>query len=118
MTDLDAKYLTRPELYRESCAPRPITEHFVHSLRFRIIQDDPGQRDGSCQPWCVALRTAIHEAWDSYTDAEFTVKNATLSSPESRLSRAQGQQYTAVKVIRNIALELYRHTVPHEERIL
>lgn len=122
---VEVKYMTRQELYREACAPRStISEEFVQSLRFRIIQDDPEQWDeeretATCQPWCVALRTAIREAWDSYTEAEY---HLTQESARARMERsigyAHGQRYTAMKVIRNIAREMYRHTVPHEERIL
>lgn len=117
--------MSRPELYRESCTPRSsMSEHFVASLTFRIIEDDPGRWDPEadnhfCLPQHVALRAAIGEAWDSYTEAEFFINEGSKEHPsEHSAGYAHGQRYTAMKVIRNIAQELYRHTVPSEERVL
>lgn len=120
---LSKKYMTRPELYREACTPREgLDEHFVASLRFRIIQDDPGRWDEErdnhfCLNWCVALRAAIGEAWDSYTEAEFSLKD-TSSVTRYAQGWAHGQRYTAMKVIRDIAREMYRETVPQDERVM
>lgn len=124
MTDLDEKYMSRADLYREACTPRStISVHFVSSLRFRIIQDDPERWDEElakqvCQPWCVALRSAIREAWDDYRSAEYTVAPERLGTNEDIRSYAYGQRYTAMKVIRTIAREMYRETVPQDERIM
>lgn len=116
---LGQNYLTRPELYREACTPREgLDEHFVASLRWRIIQDDPGywdkERDNHfSQPWAVALRAAIGEAWDSYQEAEYMLSH---EAHGSYTAEAHGKRYVAIKVIRNIARELYRTTVPDDER--
>lgn len=119
---LGQSYMTRPELYREACTPRQgvLDEHFVASLRWRIIQDDPGywdkERDNHfSQPWAVALRAAIGEAWDSYREAEYMLSH---ESHGSYTAEAHGKRYVAIKVIRSIARELYRTTVPDDERIL
>lgn len=127
MTDLDAKYMTRQEIYREACAPRAdLSEHFVDSLRFRIIQDDPGYWDKEldnhvCLPQYVALRAAISEAWEGYTIAERTIEKAPHIEAAMRdtvVGEAFGRRHVAMRVIRDIARELYRHTVPHEERTM
>lgn len=118
---LGQNYMTRPELYREACTPREgLDEHFVASLRWRIIQDDHGywdkERDNHfSQPWAVALRAAIGEAWDSYREAEYMLSH---ESHGSYTAEAHGKRYVAIKVIRSIARELYRTTVPDDERIL
>ena len=108
-------YMTKADLYRAACAGQPLPDGFVKSLRWHLI------RAGSADAKSVAIRAAISlaEEWKGVAEASRALGQEEKSSLADYHAGSNHQAtYCANMLLRHLAQELYRDSVPRGERVL